>query len=152
MQTLIPWIPDAQKQAGPLYPWDHWATVGTGTTVGTVGLGTLDHSTHRATVGTGPQGALDHRGYWATGGTGSLYPLGPQWALYPSSGYSGLGHRQAGLPQYRSATTLQLRPARHRPDHRTTVRPPPSPTLPLSHRQTELLICLLPAQLSTGKG
>ena len=75
MQTLIPWIPDAQDQAGPLYPWDHWAT-----------------------VGTGPLGALDHRGYWATGGTGPLYPLGPQWALYPPSGYSGLGLRQAGLP------------------------------------------------------
>jgi len=38
--TLL-WIPDAQKQAGTLYP-----------------LGPLGHCTHRATVGTGPQWAL----------------------------------------------------------------------------------------------
>jgi len=77
------------------------------------------HCTHRATVGTGPLGPLGYCGYrgdWTTvptGTTGPLYPPGHcgYWATVGTASlscYSGLGYRQAGLPQYSSATAQLL--------------------------------------------
>ena len=54
MQTLIPWIPNAQKQAGPC---THRAT---GPTEGTLPLGPMWYRGHWGSVGTGVQRVLGH--------------------------------------------------------------------------------------------
>ena len=61
------------------------------------------HSGYGETGTTGPPWVLGHGGYGGTVGT-----------VPPPQGYSKLRHRQAGLPQYRSATA-QLLPAHPSP-------------------------------------
>jgi len=62
----LPRIPDAQDQAGPLYPpghCGHWATGTTGVLWVQGGLDHCTHWDHRATVPTGPLWVLGHSGH-----------------------------------------------------------------------------------------
>ena len=85
----LPRIPDAQDQAGPLYPWDHWAT-----------------------VSTGPRRVRWYRGYWVTGSTVGLWALGHRdhWKHCTPQNYGGLMAQAdwatAVLFSQRSATAL----------------------------------------------